>query len=194
MTALLEAPSVVRQDRFDELEDHPECEVYDGIEVEMPPMSAKSSAIAFKLGLKLAVFGEFRKIGTAYTEVKIALPTVLTNNRIPDVIFVPFSRWAANWAVPEGNAWAIVPDLCVEVISPSDLVRAYDRKIDEYFEAGVKQVWVINPDLAIVHIYESLDRMRTLRGKATISGIDFLPGFELPLADLFLEEAPVQTP
>ncbi len=190
MAIMLEAPPVALPTSNEREEDHYDCETVNGIDVEMTPMSAESRGIASDLCFKLSMFGMAQKTGKAYTEIKISLSEEPKLNRIPDVIFVPFSLWPANARLPEVDAWKIVPDLCVEIISPNDLFLTYDDKIDEYFAAGVKQVWIVNPRTSRMHVYESPSRRRTLRRDETLSGIDFLPGFELPLSELFLESAP----
>ncbi len=61
------------------------------------------------------------------------------------------------------------------------------EKIDEYFRAGVELVWVIYPVQRIVHVYESMKRIRVLLGTEEIDGGQVVPGFRLPLTALFQE-------
>jgi Uma2 family endonuclease len=88
------------------------------------------------------------------------------------------------------NPWDVVPDLAVEVISPSDLVYDLIQKIAEYFEAGVRLVWVVYPPQRLVYVYESLTRARILTVADELEGGAVLPGFRLPVANLFPEVAP----
>ena len=98
-------------------------EIIDGQEREMPPMSTNSAMIANRLTRLLGNFGESHELGEACTEVLIKLPLPVDRNRRPDVAFVPYSRWPKYRPLPDTNAWAVLPDLCVEVVSPSDLIE-----------------------------------------------------------------------
>ena len=79
----------------------------------------------------------------------------------------------------------IVPDIAAEVLSPSETTRMIHRKLKQYFEAGVKEVWLVDPETLEVDIWvgPSLpDHTLTLADTLTSP---LLPGFELKLADLF---------
>src|SRR5262249_27698763 len=74
-------------------DDFEHYEIIDGIEVEMPPMSADSTIFASRLSHKLHYFGVERNLGEAHTEALFKLPLPQDRNRRPDVAFVPYSRW-----------------------------------------------------------------------------------------------------
>jgi Uma2 family endonuclease len=78
-----------------------------------------------------------------------------------------------------------VPDLCVEVISPSNTKKAMRAKIKEYFFAGVRMVWVVDPEDRSVTILRAPDEGRTLYDDATLDGGEVLPGFSCKVSDLF---------
>ena len=79
----------------------------------------------------------------------------------------------------------IIPEIAAEVLSPSETPRMIHRKLKQYFEAGVKEVWLIDPDSREVEVW----RGATLPDRALVVGetltSPLLPGFELPLSDLF---------
>ena len=78
------------------------------------------------------------------------------------------------------------PDLAVEVVSPSDTIRDMRRKAAQYLIAGAVAVWVIDPDAREAQVYESgSERPRTLFAGDAIECPQLLPGFQLPLAQLF---------
>jgi Uma2 family endonuclease len=77
----------------------------------------------------------------------------------------------------------------VEVVSPTDVAEQLQEKIAEYFQAGVLLVWVVYPQRQQVHVYESLSNIRGLSRTAELDGGVVLPGFRLPLSELFLESA-----
>jgi Uma2 family endonuclease len=81
----------------------------------------------------------------------------------------------------------VVPNLAVEVVSPTDRVDALMDKVAEYFHAGVECVWVVLPSQQQVHVYESPTSVRILTRADTLRGEPLLPHFQLQLAALFDE-------
>ena len=59
------------------------------------------------------------------------------------------------------------------------------RKREEYFEAGVQLVWIVDPEARSVTIYTASDRCVPLAGDDVLHGEPVLPGFRLPLTELF---------
>src|SRR5262249_40896096 len=101
---------------------------------------------------------------------------------------VSFERWPKNRAIPpRDNAWEVVPDLAVEVISPHDLADEIIQKLTEYFQAGVRLVWIIYPQQRLVYVYDSPTQVRGLSPPDDLAGGPGLPGFRVPLASLFPE-------
>ncbi len=97
-------------------------------------------------------------------------------------------RWPKDRPIPgEGNAWDVVPDLAVEVVSPNDNAEELLIKADEYFRAGVRMVWIVYPRQRLVFVYESLTQVRGLTRADVLDGGAVLPGFRLPLQELFPE-------
>src|SRR5262249_48468282 len=110
--------------------------------------------------------------------------------RRPDVAFVSAARWPLGKRVPDLEAWEVVPDLAIEVISRSNTVVEIAGKIQEYFASGVRQVWVLVPSVAQVHVYDSPTCVKILARDATLDGGDLVPGFSLPLARLYAPAEP----
>jgi Uma2 family endonuclease len=78
-----------------------------------------------------------------------------------------------------------VPDLAIEIVSPTDLAEEIDRKITDYFQADVRLVWVFYPDSGRVYVYESPTHVTILERTDTLGGGEVLPGFQLPIAELY---------
>ena len=175
---------------LDDFEDRDHYEIVDGIRVELPPMSADSQAFAFRLARHLSNFGIAQNVGDAYTEMLFKLPLAKVRNRKPDAAFVPYSRWPKYQPLPSTNAWDVLPDLCVEVASPNDMGDEIETKIDEYLQAGVRLVWVVYPRQERFYVYESASQVRRLNRADTLDGGAVLPGFALPLSELFLQPPP----
>ncbi len=88
----------------------------------------------------------------------------------------------------------MIPDLAVEVISENDEAVKVIAKVREYFDAGVRAVWVIYPNVEVVHVYHAFDRIEVVTRDGTLDGGAVVPGFRLPLAELFEgEDAPEPT-
>ena len=163
-------------------------EIIDGMEVEMPPMSMESGVLASELSRHIANFAVGAKFGNAYTEILIRLSlTDRSRDRRPDVVYVSYKRWPKGTKRLQDNAWSVVPEICVEVISPSDHITDVEEKIDEYFESGVSQVWVVFPKSRRIKVYRSPTEEDILTVADTLKGGDVLPGFELRLAEFFAD-------
>jgi Uma2 family endonuclease len=105
--------------------------------------------------------------------------------RRPDVSYVSYGRWPRNKPVTDDEAWDVVPDLAVEVVSPSDKADGLLEKVEEYFLAGVIQVWVVYPRRRVVHVFESFTQIKVTAEGQELDGGTTLPGFRVPLATLF---------
>ena len=85
--------------------------------------------------------------------------------------------------------WDMVPDLAIEVVSPSNSADQVQEKIHEYFKAGVTRVWVVYPGQQEVYVYASPTQIQVLQLGQELDGGDLVPGFRLPLAALFEDDA-----
>jgi Uma2 family endonuclease len=108
--------------------------------------------------------------------------------RKPDVSFLRYGRLPGE-QLPKGFV-PIPPDLAVEVVSPNDLVYEIDRKVQEYLEAGVSLVWVVNPDTNRVRVYQAGGLVQELGPNDELTGKDVIPGFRYRVADLFPKPGP----
>ena len=84
----------------------------------------------------------------------------------------------------------LAPDLVVEVLSKSNTKAEMARKLGEYFQAGVRLVWRVNPKTQVGHVYTAIDQWVLLNGDQALNGGDVLPGFSLPLFELFALNEP----
>jgi Uma2 family endonuclease len=100
--------------------------------------------------------------------------------RRPDIAYVASNRLKKSKGYIYG-----APDLAIEVISPSERPTAIRRKLGEYLEFGVKQVWQVYPDTKEIIVHFPDNTSRTYGSGETISGGDLLPGFSLEVAQIF---------
>jgi Uma2 family endonuclease len=120
-------------------------------------------------------------------------PTDPDRVRKPDAAFVSYATLPPARYKRDGFC-EIVPDIAVEVISPNDLAREVEIKRDEWLRAGVKEVWVVSPDTETVMVYLAGGGSTLLRAADALT-TTLLPGFAVPVADLFrLPPAPAGSP
>ena len=81
-------------------------------------------------------------------------------------------------------------DLAVEVLSPSNTKAEIARKLHEYFEGGTRLAWIVDHRAGTVRVHTSPTEFVTLTAADTLDGGAVLPGFALPLADLFAQVNP----
>ena len=105
------------------------------------------------------------------------------NIRVPDFSFTRKSRLPGG-KVPDAFG-DVAPDLCVEIISPSEERADMARKMREYFEAGAEQVWHVFPERQEVVVFTAPTETRTLNAEDILTAGDILPGFSCHVGDLF---------
>ena len=106
--------------------------------------------------------------------------------RIPDVAFTSWDRMPGRKRPPKPIP-ELSPDLAVEVLSLSNTRREMQLKLEDYFAANVRLVWIVDPQTRTVKVYTGLTNMTLLAENDTLDGGDVLPGFSIPLAELFGE-------
>lgn len=165
-------------------DDRPGCELIDGVWVEKN-MSSASGAIESNLHFALQSHVRANKLGHVIAESGMyqlfaAQPKQM---RRPDVSFVRSGRLPGD-KVPV-KKMQLAPDLAVEVISPNDEAEEVDTKLDEYLRSGVRLVWVIYLPTRNVWAYKPDGTAKLYRSGDTLPGEDVLPGFSVPVAELF---------
>ena len=86
-----------------------------------------------------------------------------------------------------GEIPLVAPDLVVEVLSKGNTPREMKRKLDEYFRAGVRLVWYVDPKRRTVRVYTAPDQSVLLTEDQQLDGGEVLPGFTLSIRDWFAE-------
>ena len=167
-------------------------ELIDGTLVEKT-MGYRESMMASKLGRLLGTFAEdVHKLGVV-TGPDGTIKLLRKLVRIPDVAFASWDRFP-NRRVPEDRVPEVVPNLAVEVLSKGNTVLEMERKLKEYFLAGVDLVWFVNLEARAVRVFTSPDASTLLGETDTLTGGAVLPGFAVPVADLFAALPPVPKP
>jgi Uma2 family endonuclease len=179
---ILATPTRYTPDDLLRMPDSVNYELVDGQLVERN-MGMKSGAVEMILGRRLGNHCEPNQLGHLFgsTAGYQCFPDAPNKVRKPDVSFVSFARMPLT---PESHS-RIAPDMATEVVSPNDLCYEVEAKIDEYLSAGVKLVWVVNPDRHTVHVYRLDGTVTRLKDKDELSGEHVIPGFRCLVHELF---------
>jgi Uma2 family endonuclease len=102
--------------------------------------------------------------------------------RAPDIAYVSRERFAGP--MPDGFP-ELAPDLAVEVRSPTDRTGSIVAKVGDWLTAGTQLVWVVDPPRESVVVYCADGSVNVLGVNETLSGDTLLPGFALPLQEMF---------
>ena len=158
------------------------CELVDGVLVEKT-MGFQESQIAILIAAAIGTFAKKHDLGVVTGEGGMIL---FPGNqlRIPDVAFVSWDQFPEG-EIPAEPAPEIVPDLAVEVLSRSNSPGEMSRKLREYFAAGVQLVWYVDPVGKSVTVYTAVSRSKVVPLEGMLDGGKVLPGFTLPVRDIF---------
>jgi Uma2 family endonuclease len=162
-------------------------ELVEGTLVEKP-MGYEESDIA---GLILTALNNFvrpRKLGFV-TGADGAVRLYGGLVRIPDVAFAFRDRFPGRKR-PKVAIPNLAPDLVVEVLSKSNTPAEIKRKLGEYFDAGVRLAWIVNPKKRTVRVHTAATQSVLLKEGQSLDGGVVLPGFTLSLEELFAEQEP----
>lgn len=153
--------------------------------IKMPPSSSPSSIVALRLAVRAGSFIDQHRLGL-YGGADWGL--LLNRNpdtvRAPDFAFIRADRVPSS-GVPRGY-WPGAPDLVVEVVSPSDRFTDVIDKVHDYLDAGARLVWVLDPEKRRTYVFTLGRAPSVLPEDGVLDGEDVLPGFRLPLSDLWV--------
>lgn len=159
-------------------------ELIEGELTTMPPAGERHGGISFEIGLLIGSYVKLHRLGRCYAaETGFLLSQDPDTVRAPDFAFTSTDRLTG----PPDRAFSpIVPDLVVEVASPSDRFAQATRNALMWLDSGVRLVWVVEPETEVVIVHRPGDAVTLLRGAdTTLSGEDVLPGFSVHLHEIF---------
>lgn len=155
-----------------------------GMLICMSPSAYGPSRVSGKVIVRMGTFIDEHKLGEYGTaDGGFRLASDPDTVRAPDAWFVRAERVRAG--VDEVGFFAGAPDLVVEVLSPSDRFVDVMLKVRDYLEAGVRLIWVLDAQSHITAVFRPGAPVRFLEPDDTLDGEDVLPGFTLPLRDVF---------
>ena len=172
-------------EEFYALKDCRNYELWDGHLVERA-VSRISAFVGVQTSAALIGFVWPARLGSVYGS-DLGLKVFANRPRhVPraDVVFI--SRQSLDDAIVADTPFLeVVPELLVEVVSPSNTAADIDRKVTEYLDAGVSLVWVIYPATRHAFIHRADGTVELVPPGGVLRGENVIPGFELPLASLF---------
>lgn len=147
-------------------------------------MSGIAAWIASRINRRLGDVNDAQGLGAVLTSDASYQCFAEDPDRIrrPDVSFIHRSRMRPQYLI--GHI-PIAPDLAVEVVSPNDLFFDVRRKAGEYMRAGVRLIWVVNPEEREVQVYRGNGTYQLVQNGESLDGEDVIPGFRCPLAEIF---------
>ena len=173
----------------EELPKHPElepCELVNGKVIRLRYNTVSHGRLLAEITVPLGDYAD--KSGLA--QVGIGRVGVVTRRhpdtvRAADLVLISRERWARH---DRDGYLDVAPELVVEVLSPEDDLWCYVMgKLADYFAAGVDRVWLADPELRSIFAYRSLTEVERFGEGDILMDEEILPGFSLPIADLFRE-------
>jgi Uma2 family endonuclease len=160
------------------------CELIDGVLVEKAK-GYRESVLASWLIVLLDAFVRPQNLGLV-SSPDGTLRLWAERVCIPDVAFTSWDRMPGRKR-PTKPIPELSPDLAIEILSQSNTYAEMQLKLADYFQVNVRLVWIVDPELRTVEVHTGVGQLALLRQADTLDGGDVLPGFVLPLTDLFAE-------
>ncbi len=158
-----------------------EYEIVNGQPEEKEMAGALHSGVGTRLIIELGYYCKTHKRGAVYGPD--ATFQIGINERLPNVSFISAARLPKDREPT--TKWMLVPDLAVELVSPNDLYSRVKSKIRAYLTAGVREVWIIEPEVSMITIYRSQTDFTVFSEDDELVSETLLPGFRLKLSELF---------
>jgi Uma2 family endonuclease len=156
-------------------------ELDEGELIEMTRPAYDHNRALIRLTVKLFNFLEQNPIGEALNSENLFALSAATR-RAPDLAVILGDR---SKELRGAKVILVVPDIAIEILSPSETPRLVHRKLKQYFQAGVKEVWLIDPEDRTGEIWTgpSLPQHELTASDSIESPL--LPGFSVTLQELF---------
>jgi Uma2 family endonuclease len=186
------APGTATEKDLIEIErrgDSPLCELVDGTVVDRA-IGFKESLVTSQIACHIGSYLDRDDRGfcvLANCLMRFAVGLV----RCPSVAFFSWDKFPGRW-IPDDPIADVVPDLVVEVLRKGNTWGEMARKVREFLDAGVRLVWLIDPPKCTARVFSTPDQSDLLREDQELDGGDVLPGFSVPLAELFHHMPPAR--
>ncbi|CAN5451040.1 hypothetical protein BH11PLA2_BH11PLA2_28590 [soil metagenome] len=163
-------------------------ELFDGELVEKRSMSNLATWVAGELYLKLNEWNRTARIGVVLPpESEFAcFPERPRDMRKPDGAFVVRDP---DGFVPTSEKYKFAPELVIEILSPSNTMGDMFDRFSDYFSAGTKLIWLIDPERRFAQVYYPNFSSIKVSEHEPLSGEKILPGFTMPLTEILPKRA-----
>jgi Uma2 family endonuclease len=167
-------------------------EVIDGELIPMTPQHRKSTRFAHRIMFSLQPVIASRGLGEIAAEYVFSFEIEpgtnwVTGSLVPDVAFINAEQVRLQEEqFPDDAANRVLPDLVIEVVSPSDSFSDVARKVTRYLGYGVKLVWVVDPKNKRVHVYTpQMPNGHILSESDILTAEGIVPDWSMPVKDIF---------
>ncbi len=150
---------------------------------EMPPAGDEHSEIQASFIRELGRYVHEHRLGKTYGELGCRIAEDPDTVLVPDAAFVGTERLLPGG--PHRGLRRGPPDLALEILSPTDSADKIEEKVWEWLTSGCRMVVVVNPRRRAATVYRSFSNVILLTEHEEIDGGDVVPGWKLPVRDLF---------
>lgn len=150
----------------------------EGEMIELTRPGLRHGIIASRIGRRLAEAVDDKDLGTVIAH-EVAFRLNDGTVRSPDVAVLLGSRATASV-----GAYLGAPDIAIEVVSPYDYAAQLNRKRKQYFAAGAKEVWIVEPEIHMIQVYAADGSYQGFESPAQLS-TPLIPNLRLDLAAIF---------
>ena len=165
-------------------DDHMRHELIRGRLTTMTPAGSEHGVISAGLARLVGGHVSERELGVVFgAETGFRIESDPDTVLAPDMAFIRKSR-VASIGIPRGF-WPGAPDLAAEVVSPGDSKREVREMVNDWLQAGVEEVWVVDPRTRTVVVHDRAGKTTVLAESETLDGGKLLPGWSCRVADLF---------
>jgi Uma2 family endonuclease len=168
--------------RLPEIDEHPYLEYIDGrIEAKVSPQKLHG-LLTKELMIHVDAYANPRQLGTTFLELRC---TFAGRSIIPDVVFFLDEHIEIDERGVVLNPTLRPPDIHIEIVSPDQSIRKCREKLVFSRANGCRLGWLIDPERSTVHVYRPGRPAKRLPGDGVLEGDPILPGYRLPVAELF---------
>jgi Uma2 family endonuclease len=174
------ANKLLTAEEFAMLPDYEHADLVNGEVILVMPPNPHHGMIAFKVVERLGSWLEQSQAGIAGTDGGFILGRNPDRVRGPDVWFIRSER------IPEFSEgfWEVAPDVVIEIISSSDTAEVLKEKLQDYFHAGTKLIWLLYPKFKQVEAHTPDGKMKIFEAEDGLE-TNIMPGFSCKVAEFF---------
>lgn len=161
------------------------CELVCGEMVETVWRSVRHGIVCVNVGMILRTWSRKHSIGFVAVQAGVITQRDPDSVRCPDCLFIHKERIPGG--ISSSGFLPTTPDLAVEVLSEGDRWSEVIAKVGEYLEAGVREVWILNPELSQVQVFRPDQPPTIVEAADELTSPVVLPSFRCRVSEIFAE-------